>query len=402
MELKKIGDQRFNYKEKGLNILFYQNLILKDIYTQSIHIRELAENLSKLGHTVLFSDIEYPLDEKGCTWLMSMFNRSKNIAFIVFLRTLIALFRMNTKPDIIYMRHNLYDAGYFLSKIFQIPIIIEVNGIVVDEMKIWTNHDDILLGIIDRIEHLNLPKANKIITVTEKLKEVLHEEYKIPLNKLVVLENGANTDLFKPIDQIEARTILGLDLKRKYICFVGSLSPHQGVEYLIKSAPLILEKNPFTCFLIVGGGNLESTLKNLTKELNIENRFIFTGIVKYDTVNIFISASDLCVAPYIKKRNEKIGISPLKLYEYLACGKPVIASNITGLSDLLEKANAGIVVSPENPQELAKAICELLKNDQLREQFGENGHTYVSQNHSWTIVAKKVVDICENILAGSD
>lgn len=400
MELKKIGDQKFK-KNRGrdLNILFYQNLILENTYTHSIHIRELAENLAKLGNTVLFVDIDNSLDRNSSSRFKPIFNQSKNAAFVIFLRTLIAVGRMNIKPDIIYMRHNLYNAGYYIAKIYQIPIIIEVNGIVVDEMTIWKKRNSILLRIIDKIERLNLPRADRIIVVTEKLKEVLHHDYMIPLNKLIVLNNGANINLFKPIDRRDALNILKLDPNKKYVCFVGSLSPHQGVEFLIKCAPLILERNPVTYFLIVGGGNLGPALKNLTKQLNIADRFIFTGAVRYETVNIFINASELCVAPYVKNRNEKIGSSPLKLCEYLACGKPVIASNIAGLSDLLEESHAGIVVSPENPQELAAAICELLENDRLRKQLGENGFVYVQQNRSWATIAEKIVDICDDVLA---
>ena len=92
--------------------------------------------------------------------------------------------------------------------------------------------------------------------------------------------------------------------------------------------------------------------------------------------------ADVCVAPFIRVRNERIGLSPLKIYEYLACGKPVVASDIKGIGDLLRNSNAGIGVKPEDPVELANAIIKLLKNEKLRGKMGKNGRKIVINNYN--------------------
>jgi glycosyltransferase involved in cell wall biosynthesis len=129
------------------------------------------------------------------------------------------------------------------------------------------------------------------------------------------------------------------------------------------------------------------------EKLWINNMFIFTGSVPYEKVPLYINASDICVAPFRIKRNMKIGLSPLKVFEYLACEKPIVSSEILNL-EFIEQQNLGILVKPEDPDELAKAIIKLLKDDKLREEMGKNGRKYVVKNHSWEAIGRKTAEIC--------
>ncbi len=141
---------------------------------------------------------------------------------------------------------------------------------------------------------------------------------------------------------------------------------------------------------------MKNELLNLSRELGIEDRFIFTGVVPYDRVPAYINASDVCAAPFILARNAKIGLSPLKLYEYMACGKPVVASAISGVADALEASKGGISVLPENPEALAGAILKLLENKELRASMGSKGLSYVTENYSWYSVARQVDGVCKS------
>ena len=242
--------------------------------------------------------------------------------------------------------------------------------------------------------------SDRIIAVTPGIKANLEKLYSIPGEKIVVVSNGANTSLFRPLEQEACRKELGLNSGIPYACFVGNLAPWQGVEYLVKAAPSILSRFPECRFLIVGDGIMKNELIELSKEFGVENRFIFTGVVAYERVPLYINASDACVAPFIIARNAKIGLSPLKLYEYMACGKPVVASNISGVSDALEASEGGIPVLPENPGELAEAILKLLANPDLRTKLGSKGLSYVTENYSWYSVAKQVDRVCKAGLQG--
>ena len=182
------------------------------------------------------------------------------------------------------------------------------------------------------------------------------------------------------------------------VAFIGNLAPHHGIEYLIKSAPIVLNVLPNTKFLIVGDGAIKKELINLSERIGVSDEIIFTGRVSYEIVPLYINMADVCVAPFIRARNERIGLSPLKIYEYLACGKPVVASDIKGIGDLLRNSNAGIAVTPEDPVELANAIIKLLKNEKLRKQMGKNGRKVMVNNYSWYHTAKKTIEVFEKIL----
>jgi glycosyltransferase involved in cell wall biosynthesis len=143
---------------------------------------------------------------------------------------------------------------------------------------------------------------------------------------------------------------------------------------------------------------MKNRLLEVTSELRLSEKIIFTGRIPYENVPLYINASDVCVAPFIKGRNAKIGLSALKTYEYLACGKPLVASNIPGVKDLIELSGGGISVSPEDPEELANAIVELIRNEKMRALMGDRGCKYVVENHSWYGVARKILDVCSDIV----
>jgi len=120
-------------------------------------------------------------------------------------------------------------------------------------------------------------------------------------------------------------------------------------------------------------------------------------MVSYHKVPLYINASDVCVAFFRRERNDRCGLSPLKLYEYLACGKAVIVSRLSGL-ELVEQHRTGILVEPENLPELATAIIRLLQTNELRKQMGENGRRYVVEYQSWKKVAERVADVCRRLV----
>ncbi|HWQ47442.1 MAG TPA: glycosyltransferase family 4 protein [Methanosarcina sp.] len=318
--------------------------------------------------------------------------------------------------DVLYTRNPNFGflAGLFCKSRCK-RIVYELNGIPEDEKNLFreksegnkfsqprkiNNFLNRYFSAHSRLKLFILKKAlgfsDKIIAVTPGIKANLEKDYNIPEEKIVVVSNGANTFLFRPLEQETCRRELGLDLKIPFVCFVGNLAPWQGVEYLIKASPYILSKSPECYFLIVGDGAMKNDLIKLSRELGVENRFIFTGVIAYDRVPLYINASDTCTAPFIFARNAKIGLSPLKLYEYMACGKPVVASNISGVSDVLEASGGGIPVLPENPDALAEGILKLLENPDLRMKLGSKGLSYVTENYSWYSVAKKVNEVCKS------
>ena len=320
--------------------------------------------------------------------------------------------------DVLYTRNPNFGflSGIFCKSRFK-KMVYELNGIPEDERSLFRtkfkkknpsqpkknselSFSKIYFSANAKFKLFILKKAlrfsDKIIAVTPGIKANLEKIYNIPGGKIVVVSNGANTSLFKPLNQETCKKELGLDAEISYVSFVGNFAPWQGVEYLVKAAPFILSQFPKCRFLIVGDGIMKNELIKLARELGVEDKFIFTGVVAYFRVPLYINASDACVAPFIFARNAKIGLSPLKLYEYMACGKPVVASDIDGVSDILEASEGGISVIPENPSALAEAILKLLENPNLRIKMGSKGLRYVTENCSWYSVAKQVDRVCKS------
>ena len=391
-------------KVNNIFLVFYGSFNIKS--GSNIHILELLNNLKMYTNIVLFA----PEPKGGNRSIygikyVPVINNKYLIqpSYEIMLSFYLLYSCIKNRPDVLYLRQNSFPfVPIFICKVFKIPFVVEVNGLVLDELEVNTNSKSFAYKIFSHLalhsEKLNYKYCDRIVSVTDKLKDEIVRLYSIPEDKIVVINNGANTDLFKPMDREEAKKELGLENSKRYICFVGHLAAWQGVEFLIYASPLILEKHPEVRFLVVGDGVMKNKLLKITSELQLSDKFIFTGRVPYESVPLYINASEICVAPFIKKRNLKIGLSALKTYEYLACGKPIVASSIPGVKDLIAFSGGGITVNPENPGELATAIIGLISDESARAILGEKGRKYVVENHSWNGVARKILEICNDII----
>ncbi len=392
-----------NRTSKSGRIFFITNTILDGKNAQTTHVIELFINLKKRERDIIVfapkpKNIIYKNEEIIYIPIPKIDSIFSQFLYQIFLFFYLVFHSIIDRPLIFYVRLSIPTfSPLIVSKIFKIPYVVERNDSVAliksigFSSKLW-------ITLAKLIERVNFTHATRIIAVTQGLKYEIRELYNIPDERIVVIENGANTDLFKPMSKEKCIKELNLDESQHYVCFVGNLAPWQGVEYLIEAVPLILKKIPNTNFLIVGDGMMKEKLVKLAKKTGISDKIIFTGAVPYEKVPKYINASDVCVAPFIKERKLKIGLSPLKIYEYLSCEKPVVSTQIPNL-EFIERENAGILVEPENPKELAKAIVTLLNNRKLRKEMGENGRKYVVKKHSWKIVAKRVAEVCEEVIA---
>jgi len=382
-----------------VKILLICDVTLNDKDAQNIHVIELFNSLVTLSEVSLFvpkpKKIKYNFSNiKYVPWLaippLGLISYQISLFFNLY------FYCRKKRADAIYVRQSEFSfIPLIISKYFKIPYFVEVNGLILYEMKMF-GKSKLNIAVTRLSEKLGYQHAIKIIAVTQGVKKSIMDLYNVSEEKIVVIQNGANIDSFKPLDKDLINT-LNLDTSSRYVLFVGNFAPWQGIENLIKSAPSILREYKNVKFLIVGDGIMKKELINITENMGLTDYFIFTGTIPYEEVPLYINASDICVAPFVNKRNKKIGLSPLKIYEYAACGKPIVSSKIPNL-EFLEEKEAGILVNPENPEELAEAILTLLNNDELRESMGRNGRDYVVQNHSWQSIGKKVKEICEKVI----
>ena len=389
-----------------MKILMYEPLVTPESKGYLIHVQELAHNLARLGHEVV-------LIAQLSTWPYGTRVRLRRVRkpgntpiasyLLLALAALFSAIKVSVRwrPEVIYTRHGLL-GDLLLRMILKCSLVVEVNGLLRDELRqIYSKRSSLPLSrrIFLRTVDREISHSDHIVAVTSGIERALETELGVGPERIAVIPNGTNTDLFRPLDGDEARAELQLSATHRYICFVGSLEGWQGVEYLIRSMPRVLDECPNACILIVGDGPTRADLVALARELGVLDKTLLAGNVAYEKVPLYINASDICVAPFVRARNERIGLSPLKLYDYLACGKPVVGSDIPGVADTLKAANAGITAIPEDPESLAEAILGLLGNDALRKQMGENGRKYAVENHSWRSVAERVAQVCEQVIA---
>jgi glycosyltransferase involved in cell wall biosynthesis len=278
----------------------------------------------------------------------------------------------------------------FLGRIFRIPSIYEVNGLIVEEYKMKKEKVNICVSFI--LEWFCVNYADHLICVTPWIKENLLQRG-IPDEKMTVVENGADVTLFNPVK--DAKRMLGLTPEKKYVGYTGTLKVWQGLDHLLDAVPCILHQMPETEILIVGGGELMEWTQYSIGEKGLHH-VVVTGSVKHEEVPLYISACDVCL---LLKKPLSSGYSPLKLYEYSACERPVVASRVRGF-EWLEKEKAGILVDQENPQEVADAVVALLKDEKLREAMGKRGREFVLKYHTWEKIAQRISKICQQTVSG--
>jgi glycosyltransferase involved in cell wall biosynthesis len=246
--------------------------------------------------------------------------------------------------------------------------------------------DEIFLSLCTKAFVINKALAKKILQKNSNLKP----------EKIIIIPSGANTGLFKPRTKVESRIALNLDIKKKYICFIGTLLEHQGIDNLIQAAPMILKKLPQSIFLIIGEGPMKRKWSEQVALLELDDFFIFTGQVNYEDIPIWIGAADVCVAPYTSAAGLR---SPVKIFDYMSCGKPVVASNIPGTTDIFCNTGALNLVEPECPEKLAKSILHLLGDYSYANQLGVKGRSLIVSNYSRNSIAQKVSNVTFNIIA---
>ncbi|MBP2144601.1 glycosyltransferase involved in cell wall biosynthesis [Methanofollis sp. W23] len=392
-----------------MKILIADPLDLSDpINGRQVHVYEIIRGLARSGHQVyVLSGQEPEFSGQGSITCLAIDDTNLTTMYASVVGALFRLFGAG-QVDVIYSRTSLFGAlSSSISRIFGAkPIVCEVNGFFADEIEFinknrssTTIKDRINLEICQKSERYLLGHAARVVAVTEGIKRLIVEGGLAEADRISVIENGANTDLFRPGDPADARAHMGLSQDFRYLCFVGNFAPWQGLQYIVQAVPAIVRAHPDCRVLLVGDGVMREDCTRMGEALGVSDYLIFYGPVPYTRVPACVQASDICIAPFVRERNAVIGLSPLKVYEYMACGRPVVASAIPGVSELLVRSGGGVLVRPEDPRALAEAVIRLLSSDDLRQTMGERAASYVRDHHTWANVAAQVSAVCEKAAA---
>ena len=233
----------------------------------------------------------------------------------------------------------------------------------------------------------NIKIAKKITFTAHILKEL----YDVPLKKAEYIPNGVETEVFKKYPASQLKDKLGLN-QDFVIGFVGVLREWVNLEPVFAAVKQLSRNYRNLKLLIVGEeGGLKKN-KEQARRYGISDKVIFTGTVGYTQVPRYISCMDVCLIPFKLNAVSESSL-PLKLFEYMACEKPVISTKIEGIVDAVQDR----VLYASTEEEYRDKIVKLYKDEELRIKLGVEGRSYVKENYEWSALASKLENVLEEV-----
>jgi glycosyltransferase involved in cell wall biosynthesis len=300
--------------------------------------------------------------------------------------------------DSVYVRRGISLVPLFFAKLRGTVLMYEVND---DPYRATQNPEvksisNLRYSLSVKTDELFLRVCDLGFVITEEIKRKILERIPDLAKTLLVTPSGSNLSLFLPLNKHKCRSMLGLDVNNDYICFVGSLLIYQGIDVLIEAAPYTLKNHPSALFLIIGEGPMRQTLEQKVEEKALEGAFRFLGEIPYEKLPKFVGAADVCVAPFLSS----VGLSsPVKIFDYLACGRPVVASHICGTTDIFADSDAVKLVPPEDPGLLSRAISELLEDKEIAKGMGQKGRRFMEDNFDRRFIAERIMRELEKVIS---
>jgi len=300
------------------------------------------------------------------------------------------------KPAFIYQRYSTNNyCGVKLAHEWNIPFVLEYNG-----SEIWINrHWGKPLkyeSLSEDIELLNLRFADIIVVVSQPMKDELVQRG-IDQDKILVNPNGVDPDQYSP--QISSSGIAEeRELKSKTVLgFIGTFGKWHGTEQLVQAYALLLKNQPAfresTRLLLIGDGMTMPAVKQLIIDLGISKEVILTGIVPQQRGPAYLAACDILVSPHVPNPDGTPFFgSPTKLFEYMAMGKGIVASNLDQIGEILTHMKTAYMVKPGDVESLEAGLKALISDSALRQRLGAAVREEAVAKHTWKEHTRKIAD----------
>ena len=353
----------------------------------TMHINKLTNHLSQREdielHVVTFGNENKQLRKGDLT--IHIFKTIAKLPEALLIFQIWSLKRkiMGIHPDIIHAQGSFapYSTAAALMR-NKYPTLLTVHGIVARELKFYTGFNFVFSFLIQILnERFVLSKIPNIIACSPQMKHLIGNMTK---SKIYVIPNGID---FEDIQKIR----LPKSNEKYSILFVGGLKKVKGIDILIRAIPIIKKSHPGIYLFIGGSGRWEKNFKKLVKKLNLEENVNFLGFIPENEKYSYYKSADICVFP---SRYEPFGIVCL---EAMACGKPVVASNVGGIPFVVEDGKTGLLFESGNIEDLAEKVIMLLKNKELREKMGEAGRERAKE-FTWDKIAEQTVGVYKEII----
>jgi glycosyltransferase involved in cell wall biosynthesis len=239
-------------------------------------------------------------------------------------------------------------------------------------------------SLIEKLEEWWLSKANRLIGLSSSVVELTGRYCRAKLNVASIVPNPIDSKLFVPLNVNGGRNV---------VLYTGRLEFRKGVHVLIRAVPMVLERYPDARFIFVGDdcGMKDYILKKVN-EFNMGGSVELISRVPRSELVQYYQHSSVCVAPSLWENH------PYAVLEAMACGKPVVATRVGGVPEIISNENNGILVEPGSVIGLSKAIIKLLLDHELATRIGNSARKTIEQRYTTESVARKTTSIYEGLL----
>lgn len=285
--------------------------------------------------------------------------------------------------DMIYERYALWSyAGMRFAHETGIPGVLEVNAPLIEEQR--THRTLIHEKEANNIARQVFSDASVLVAVSDNVARYIRT-FEGTADRIQVIPNGVDADRFSPEQPATYPGPRGSFT----VGFVGSLKPWHGLEGLVEAFSILKKYAPEARLLIVGDGPERNPTEQKLASLNLLDATHFTGAVHPEDVPGLVASMDVGVAPYPMLEN--CYFSPLKAFEYMAAGLPVVASRIGQLDNLIDHGHTGILYPPEDIGALAAALIRLSDDERLRSRLGTAARTAILNGYTWDAVGARIL-----------
>ncbi|MCU0545806.1 MAG: glycosyltransferase family 1 protein [Oscillatoriaceae cyanobacterium Prado104] len=252
------------------------------------------------------------------------------------------------------------------------------------------------------VEQQILESADCVVATSPQERETLRELVS-RRGRIEVIPCGTNTENFRSIPKAQARAKLGFSPSDKIVLYVGRFDPRKGIDTLVRAFAACKTRAEGNLKLIIAGGSDQERsdyqerqrIEQLVRELNIAEQTLFPGLLSHEVLPFYYTAADVCVVP---SHYEPFGLVAI---EAMACGTPVVASNVGGLKFTVIPEETGLLVPPQDAAAFAEGIDRILLDELWARKLRKQASARVSQNFSWTGAAIQLSDLYRRLLAQS-
>jgi len=299
------------------------------------------------------------------------------------------------RPNFIYERNSLWGmTGLWLARKYSLPLVLEVNAPLAYEQKQYRGLT--FSSLAEWTERMIWCGADLIVVVSESLRRYLQEAGVRP-ERIRVLPNAVDANLFHNRldgEPVRKRFHLG---SRFVVGFLGTFKQWHGADLLMEAFQRLHQGDPDMHLLLVGDGPLRESLQEKIRQAGLEHEVTLAGKVTHQEVPLYLATMDVAVAPYPDL--SKFYFSPLKLFEYMAAGRAIVASRLGQIAEVIVDGESGLLFKPGDVEDLVRCIRRLREDSRLRLALGKQA-SMTSRSYTWSKNASQVVAWVEALVGG--